>query len=84
LWNFCDSPILKGMSQRDPWGNAVTCAQAADATDDPGKRALLVYLGEFWLELAQHDTSEISESTAIDIAVVEKVQAEILGLTTTH
>jgi hypothetical protein len=68
------------MSQRDPWGNAVACAEAALATPNPLERALLVYLGEFWLELARHDISEVSERTAIDIAVIEQVQAEVLGV----
>jgi hypothetical protein len=37
-------------------------------------------LGEFWLELARHDTSQISEGVAIDIAMIEKMQREILGV----
>jgi hypothetical protein len=67
------------MSQRDPWGNAVACAKAAMVTADPERRNLLIYLGEFWLELTYHDTSQISESIAIDIAVIERMQAQIPG-----
>jgi hypothetical protein len=52
------------------------------ASADPERRALLVYLGEFWLELTYHDPSQISEGTAIDIAVIEQMQAEILGEST--
>jgi hypothetical protein len=70
---------LIGMARSDPWGNAVACANAALATLDPHRRALLVYLGEFWLELARHETSDVSEDTAVDIAVIERVQAELLG-----
>jgi hypothetical protein len=57
------------MSARDPWGKAVVCANVALATPNPHKRALLIYLREFWLELA-HDTSKISENIATDIAVI--------------
>ena len=70
------------MSQRDPWGNAVACVKAAMGTADPERRTLLVNLGEFWLELAHHDTSQIYERTAIDIAVLERMQAAILGEST--
>jgi hypothetical protein len=42
-------------------------------------RALLVYLGEFWLELTWHDISQISQETAVDIAVIEQKLAKILG-----
>jgi hypothetical protein len=69
--------------QQDPWGNAVKCALAAVAASDPLKRELLVDLGEFWLELARHDTSQISAKVAIDIAMIEKLQGEILGIRTT-
>jgi len=49
------------------------------------RRALLIGLGEFWLELALHDTSQTSAKLAIDIAMIEKLQGEILGVrTTTH
>jgi hypothetical protein len=67
------------MPHLDPWGNAVVCARAAQATSDPIKRALLVYLGEFWLALARYDRSQISEATATDLAAIERVQATILG-----
>lgn len=66
----------------DPWGNAVICAKAALAARDPRVRAILVYLAEFWLELALHDASEISESSAIDVVRIERMQAEILGEST--
>jgi hypothetical protein len=67
------------MSPRDTWGNAVVCAQAAQASPSPHRRALLISLGEFWLELGRHDESQISEITATDIAVIEQIQARILG-----
>jgi len=77
-------PYKYGMRQ-DPWGNAVVCALAALAASDPLRRALLIGLGEFWLELALHDTSQTSAKLAIDIAMIEKLQGEILGVrTTTH
>lgn len=68
----------------DPWENAVVCAKAAVVAGDPYKRAILTYLGEFWLELAWHDLSQISESTAIDITMIERMQAEILGKSNDH
>jgi hypothetical protein len=70
------------MSQRDPWGSAVVCAMGALAARDPHKRALLTYLGEFWLTLARYDTSQISKNLAIDVAVIERMQAELLGEST--
>jgi hypothetical protein len=72
------------MSQRDPWGNAVMCAKAACSASDPERRAIFVSLGEFWLELARHDTSQISENIAIDVAMIERLQAQILGESTLH
>ena len=68
------------MSKEDLWGKAVVCAKAARTTSDPHKRAVLIRLGELWLDLARNDTSQISETTALDIAVMERVQAEILGV----
>jgi hypothetical protein len=68
----------------DAWQSAVVCAEAAVAADDPYMRAILAYLGEFWMELARHDTSQISESTAIDIAMIERMQAEIIGKSADH
>jgi hypothetical protein len=67
------------MSQKDPWGSAATCAKAALAARDPYKRAMLTYLGEFWLDLAHQDTSKFSESTAAGVAMIERMQAELLG-----
>jgi hypothetical protein len=67
------------MSLRDTWGNAVVCAKAAEASRNPHRRDLLICLGEFWLELGRHDESQISEITAIDIAVIEQIQARMLG-----
>ena len=72
---FCGNKVLR----RDPWGSAVVCAKAASATGNPRKRAILIYLGEFWLALARHDTSQINEQVAIDLAMIELMQAEILG-----
>lgn len=63
-------------STEDLRGRAVVCAQAAYATPDPQKRALLIYLGEFW----RQDTSQISEATATDLAVIERLEAKLLGL----
>jgi hypothetical protein len=68
-------------SSHDLWGRAVVCAQAALAISDPHKRALLVYLGEFWLELSRHDTFQISEATAADLAAIERMEADLLGQT---
>jgi hypothetical protein len=68
----------------DPWGNAVICVKAALAARDPHKRAILTYLAEFWFAFATHDTSQISERSAIDVAAIEQMQAEILGISTVH
>jgi hypothetical protein len=71
--------------QYDFWGKAAACAEAACATSDPRKREILIYIGEFWLELARQGTSEISEKTALDVARIECIQAEIIGVSpTTH
>ena len=69
--------------RKDPWGNAVECALAALAAYDPLRRALLTDLGEFWLEVARFDTSQISPQIAIDLAMIEKMQGDILGVRTT-
>jgi hypothetical protein len=72
--------MSKSSLSDDAWENAVACANAALATSDPRRRALLVYLGEFWLELARHDADALSENIAIDIAMIERVQAKLLGV----
>jgi len=64
---------------RVAWGAAMICAKAALASLDPHMRAILVCLAEFWLELALHDTSKIGESAAIDVAMIERMQAQNLG-----
>ena len=61
----------------------MVCANAAPARPNPHKRAPLIYLGEFWLELARHDTSQIGENTATDIEVIEQIEAKLLGATHT-
>jgi hypothetical protein len=68
----------------DPRQNAVVCALAALAAGDQHKRAILTYLGEFWLDLARHDLSQISENAASDLAMIERMQAELLGETAIH
>jgi hypothetical protein len=68
------------MPQYDFWGKALVCAKAACATSNPHRRQLLVSLAEFWLELARQRIPEISNKTALDIARIECVQTEILGV----
>lgn len=63
----------------DPWRNAMICAKAALAANDSDVRATLACLAEFWLALAIRDTSQKSESGAIDVAMIERMQAELLG-----
>lgn len=63
----------------NPWENAVVCARAAQAASEPELREILVYLGEFWLELSRQDVSQISEKTAIDVIAIEQMQAKIIG-----
>jgi hypothetical protein len=82
-----DRGILYRMDQKlssdDLWGRAAICAQAALAASDPQMRALLVHLGEFWLELSFHDVSQLNEASATDLAVIERLEADLLGLTLT-
>jgi hypothetical protein len=46
-------------------------------------RSLLVYLGEFWLEMARYNTCQMSAPMAIDLAMIEKMQGELLGVEST-
>lgn len=63
----------------------MVCANAALAAPNPHKPALLICFGEFWLELARHDMSQISENIATDIAVIEQIEAKLLGaIPTSH
>jgi hypothetical protein len=64
------------------WLNAMICAKAALAARDPHMRASLTHLAEFWFELALRDTSDMSESAAVDVAAIERMQAEFLGNST--
>jgi hypothetical protein len=70
-------------SQADLWERAEACAWAALATRDPVRRSLLVHLGDFWFELARHDTSQISKQTALDIAAIEQMQSKSFGASPT-
>jgi len=71
------------MSASDLWEMAVACAKAAQASSDPNKRAALVYLGEFWLNLARAEPFQIDDGTALDIAVMEQMHAELIGVNPT-
>jgi hypothetical protein len=61
----------------------VACAKAARASSDPKKRAALVYLGEFWLNLARAEAFQIDDGRALDIAVMEQIHAELIGVNPT-
>ena len=41
------------VSQSDLWEKATACVKAAHASGDPKRRAILICLGGFWLNLAQ-------------------------------
>ena len=68
------------MSQSDLWEKAVVCAKAAHASSDPKRRAILIYLGEFWLDLARMDSFQFDASMAVNIAVIEQMHAELTGM----
>jgi hypothetical protein len=87
-WNSGDSPVLCGaeaekMSESDLWEKALACAKAVWASSDPKKRAVLVYLGEFWLNLARTEPFRIDDRRAPDIAVMEQIHAELIGINPT-
>jgi hypothetical protein len=66
------------MSQNDLWEKAVACVKAAHASSDPKRRAILICLGGFWLNLAQVNPVEIDDEMAINIAAAEQMQAELI------
>jgi hypothetical protein len=66
------------MSQNDLWEKAVACVKAAHASSDPKRRAILICLGGFWLNLAQMDPDAIDEELASNIAAAEQMQAELI------
>jgi hypothetical protein len=68
----------KTMSQRDLWDKAAACARAANASSDPERCELLLYLGQFWVNLANVDPF-LDDDMAVDIAMIERVQVELLG-----
>jgi hypothetical protein len=66
------------MSQTEIWEKAVACVAAARATSDPKKRAVLLCLGGFWLNLARMKPSEIDDEMAINIASMEQMQTDLI------
>jgi hypothetical protein len=74
-WGFNQA---RKMSQSDLWEKAVACVKAAHASNDPKRRAILICLGGFWLNLAQADPVEIDEELASNIAAAEQMQAELI------
>jgi len=67
------------MSQSDLWEKAVVCAKAAHASSDPKRRAILIYLGEFWLDLARMDSFQFNDPMAFHVAAIERMQDELIG-----
>jgi hypothetical protein len=63
----------------DLWERAAACVQAAYATTDPKRRALLAYLGNFWISLVEMDPTEIDEAAARNIAAIAEMQAELIA-----
>jgi hypothetical protein len=73
------------MSKDDLWERAAACVQAAYATPDPKRRALLAYLGNFWISLVEMEPLEIDEAAARNIAAIAQIQAELIeGRPTFH
>jgi hypothetical protein len=67
------------MSQNDLWAaNGVACLKAACAATDQKKRAVLIHLGGFWLDLAHAPPAQIDSAMASRIAAMERVQAGLL------
>ena len=66
------------MSQNDVWEKAAACVRAARETSDPRKRATLICLGGFWLNLARVNPFEIDDEMADNIATMEQIQADLI------
>jgi hypothetical protein len=67
------------MSKDDLWERAAACVQAAYATPDPKRRALLAYLGNFWISLVEMDSLEIDAAAARNIAALAQMQADLIA-----
>jgi hypothetical protein len=68
------------MSQNDLWAaNGVACLKAACAAAGQKKRAVLIHLGGFWLDLAHAPPAQIDSVLASRIAAMERIQAGLLG-----
>ena len=67
------------MSKEDLWERAAACVQAAYATRDPKRRALLAYLGNFWISLVEIASIEIDDAAARNIAAIAEMQAELIS-----
>jgi hypothetical protein len=62
---------------RGTYGNkAAACSRAALATNDPKRREILTYLGEFWINLANANPDD---KMGVEIAMIERMQDELLG-----
>lgn len=66
------------MSENDVWEKAAACVRAARETSDPKRRATLICLGGFWLNLARVDPFEIDDEMADHIATMEQMQADMM------
>jgi hypothetical protein len=68
------------MPQNDLWAaNGVACLKAACAAADQKKRAVLIHLGGFWLDLAHAPPAQIDSVLAGRIVAMERIQAGLLG-----
>jgi hypothetical protein len=67
------------MFEDDLWERAAACIQAAQATQDLKMRAVLTCLGNFWIGLIYKKPHGIDHGTALSIAEVARVQAELIG-----
>jgi hypothetical protein len=71
-------PREEKMSQ-NLWDKAAACALAAEAASDPKKREILLYLGAFWVSLANAHPAHLDGDISRQIADIDRMQAELIG-----
>jgi len=68
------------MSQRDLLDKAAECARAIAAAGEPARREVLAKLQELWINLANESESLSVDFLAKEIATIERVHAQVMGL----
>ena len=68
------------MSQVDPWAKAAECTRAAEATEDPERRAVLAQLRDLWIALGNDCDSMSADEVAREAEILARLHVQFVNL----